>query len=234
MKTVKLLVAEVLYNRSVLIFLSVATLLNILVLNNWWWLSGEQPEQSDFGFLIIGYLLFVFLFTFIISPGWKELRTRQLLILPVSSVQIAITEILRFVIYLFFLYLLFYLITVSLNGFMQRRMPLTVFLSVSGISFTALSLILIARESSSYLNGGRLFRIKGMIVRILLYLFTGFLVLVWFAASIENYQTPYSREPQEFLQVIYLHPAATLILFLAGVLMLYLRVIFFKHRKSYI
>jgi len=54
------------------------------------------------------------------------------------------------------------------------------------------------------------------------------------AASIENYQSQSLRHPEGILEAIYLHPTVAMSIFLSGVFILYIRVIFFIHRESYI
>ena len=230
----KLLNAELMYNKAVLIYLTGATLLNLLVLKNWVWLSEQTPVNTDFSFLIMGYILFAFLGTLIVSPSWKESRERQHLILPVPACQIAIVQVLRFVAYWISLIILFLLLTGFFDLTFNLVLLIPTLLSASGFSFTVIVLIILAQESTSILSAGRNVEIKKWILQLFIYLAAALLCLLWLIASVDMYHMENTESLSGFLQGIYLSIENAVIFFLVGVLMLFFRILFFKQRKSYL
>ena len=232
----RLLKAEIIYNRSVLIYILTLSVISFITVHYYTPIFRKPMTYPNAGIISAGHMFFFFIGTILVSSWWKEHTYRSHVLLPFGVWKIGVLRVGMFLCYWIALFCIYFIWSRISQHFTIDNKMSSVLCTQTGFILTVFSLIFLwsdLRESMSrnktFLNlpPRKVFGFGALGV----ILFVSFISL---AGIVHTYQGKNKSQLDQFLSWLYQSHAGPLLLIVFGLCLVILTIWTFGYRRSYI
>ena len=232
----RLLKAEIVYNRSVLIYILTLSVISFITVHYYTPIFRKPMTHPNAGIVSAGHMFFFFIGTILVSSWWKEHTYRSHLLLPLGVWKIGVLRVVMFLSYWFALLCIYFIWSRISQHFIFDNKMISVLCTQTGFILTAFSLIFFWSDLRNSMSRNKTFfnlpsrRVLGFGVLGAI-LFVSFISV---AGTVHTYQGRNKNQLDQFLSWLYQSHAGPLILIVLGLCLTILTIWTFGHRRSYV
>ena len=232
----RLLKAEIVYNRSVLIYILTLSGISFITVHYYTPIFRRPMTYPNAGIITAGHMFFFFIGTILVSAWWKEHTYRSHILLPCGVWKISVLRVGMFLCYWIALFCIYFIWSRISQHFTIDNKMISVLCTQTGFILTVFSLIFFWSDLRESLSRNRIifnlpprkvfgFGVLGVI------LFVSFISV---AGTVHTYQGRDTSQLDRFLSWLYQSQTGPLIMVALGLCLALLTIWTFGRRRSYV
>ena len=232
----RVLSSELLYNRYVVVYILVLSLLSFISVHFYTPIFGRPMTYTNAGIISAGHMFFFFIGTILVSAWWKEHTYRSYILLPIGVWKIGALRLGMFLIYWIALFCIYFMWSRISQHFTIDAKMISVLCTQTGFILIVFSVIFLwsdLRESIGKnqtilsLPGRKTFGYGTLSI-------IAIVAFISLAGTVHTYQGKCSSQFDRFLCWMYQSDTGPVISVILGLSFASLTILTFGYRKSYV